>query len=212
MSYAANLWLFFVLLFGIISVPGMDSLFVLANGLKGGRRAGLAATSGIMAGGVFHSVYGVFGAGYIATRLPVAYSLMLLAGGGYMLWIGASLIRSSIRVDRVPEVGRREILGIFRQGAVTCLLNPKAYLFTMAVYPQFIRPDYGPLFSQMLVMAALVAGTQLVLYGALALAADRARAWLTGNPAATIWTGRIAGGLLIAVTLLTLWSGLLHHP
>src|SRR5215475_11561517 len=51
MSYAENLWLYFLLLFGIIIVPGMDMLFVLANALTGGRGAGLAATAGIMLGG-----------------------------------------------------------------------------------------------------------------------------------------------------------------
>src|SRR5437899_11483956 len=48
MSYTENLWLFFILLFGIIAVPGMDMLFVLANALTGGGNRGLAATAGIM--------------------------------------------------------------------------------------------------------------------------------------------------------------------
>ena len=38
MSYTENLWLFFILLFGIIAVPGMDMLFVLANALTGAAR------------------------------------------------------------------------------------------------------------------------------------------------------------------------------
>jgi threonine/homoserine/homoserine lactone efflux protein len=50
MSYAENLWIFFILLLGIIIVPGMDTLFVLANALTGGRRPGFAAIAGIMAG------------------------------------------------------------------------------------------------------------------------------------------------------------------
>lgn len=208
MSYAANLGLFFGLLFGIIIVPGMDSLFVLANGLNGGRRAGLAATAGIMAGGVFHSLYGVFAAGFIARHLPVVYVVLLLLGGGYMLYIGVTLIRSSITVTDVPEVGRRHLGTVFRQGAITCLLNPKAYLFTMAVFPQYIRPAYGPLWRQALVLALMVALTQAVVYGSLALAAGKARAMLLGNPQATVWTGRTVGGLLILVTVLTLWNGL----
>ena len=210
MSYAANLWLFFVLLFGIIIVPGMDSLFVLANGLNGGRRAGMAAVMGIVAGGVFHSLYGVFGAGLIAARLPALYLAMLLVGGGYMLWIGYTLIRSSIRIDHVPDdlVTRRGWWGIFRQGMVTCLLNPKAYLFTMAVFPQYIRPDYGPLWRQALVVGLMVAATQFGVYGGVAVAAGKARSFLLGTPGATIWTGRIAGAVLIVVTLLTLWNGL----
>src|SRR6202012_907158 len=40
MSYTENLWLFLLLLFGIIIVPGMDMMFVLANALTGGRRTG----------------------------------------------------------------------------------------------------------------------------------------------------------------------------
>ena len=40
MTYTANLWLFLTLLFGIIIIPDMDMMFVLANALMGGRRAG----------------------------------------------------------------------------------------------------------------------------------------------------------------------------
>lgn len=208
MGYAANLWLFFILLFGIILVPGVDMLFVLASGLNGGRKLGLAATAGIIAGGIFHSIYGVFGAGLIARSLPMLYTLMLVVGGGYMLWIGWTLIRSSITVSEVPTAGPRETATAFRQGFVTCLMNPKAFLFTMAVFPQYIRPDFGPLWRQALVMGLMVAATQLGVYGIIALGAAKVRGLLLSNPAATAWTGRIAGGMLIAVTLLTLWSGL----
>ena len=38
MTYAENLWLFFTLLFGIIIVPGMDMVFVLANAITGSIR------------------------------------------------------------------------------------------------------------------------------------------------------------------------------
>ena len=58
MNYTENLWLFFVLLFGIIAVPGMDMLFVLANALTGGSNRGLAATAGIMLGGAVHTLNG----------------------------------------------------------------------------------------------------------------------------------------------------------
>ena len=51
LAYLEHLWLYFVLLVGIVVVPGMDMMFVLANALTGGRRAGLAATAGIMLGG-----------------------------------------------------------------------------------------------------------------------------------------------------------------
>ena len=208
MTYTENLWLFFTLLFGIIVVPGMDMIFVLANSLTRGRTAGLAATAGIIAGGLVHSLYGAVGVGLLASLMPVLFKPLLIAGALYMAWIGVSLIRSSITVDHVGPADTRSNWEAFRRGAVTCLINPKAYLFMLAVYPQFLRPDFGPLAPQATIMAAMTAATQLAIYGGLAVAAGHARQFLVGNGSATIWVGRIAGLLLLAVSMLTLWEGL----
>ncbi|MCC2608954.1 LysE family translocator [Neorhizobium petrolearium] len=207
MTYAENLWLYFTLLFGIIVVPGMDMIFVLANALTRGRMAGLAATSGIMAGGLVHSLYGALGVGLLASLMPVLFKPLLILGALYMAWIGLGLLRSSIIVDHVGPADTRSNWEAFRRGAVTCLINPKAYLFMLAVYPQFLRPDFGPLAPQAAIMAAMTAGTQFAVYGGLAVAAGRAREMLVGNGKATVWVGRIAGLLLVLVCLLTLWEG-----
>lgn len=98
MTYSQNLWLFFTLLFGIRVVPGMDMIFVLANALTRGRSAGLAATGGIVAGGLVHSLYGAVGVGLLATLVPVLFKPLLIAGALYMAWIGVTLIRSAITV------------------------------------------------------------------------------------------------------------------
>jgi len=124
-----------------------------------------------------------------------------------MAWIGLGLLRSSIIVDHVGPADTHSNWEAFRRGAVTCLINPKAYLFMLAVYPQFLRPDFGPLAPQAAIMAAMTAGTQFAVYGGLAVAAGRAREMLVGNGKATVWVGRIAGLLLVLVCLLTLWEG-----
>ncbi len=207
MTYTENLWLFFTLLFGIIVVPGMDMIFVLANSLTRGRTAGLAATAGIMAGGLVHSLYGAIGVGLLATLMPVLFRPLLIGGALYMAWIGFTLIRSSITVEHVGPADTRSNWEAFRRGAITCLINPKAYLFMLAIYPQFLRPDFGPLAPQSAIMAVMTAGTQLAIYGGLAVAAGRARSALVGNAGATIWVGRVAGVLLLVVSLFTLWEG-----
>jgi threonine/homoserine/homoserine lactone efflux protein len=79
MTYAQNLWIYFVLLFGIIIVPGMDMFFVMANALIGGRLRGLAATAGIMLGGIFHTIFGAFFVGVISQLAPLVLQLILLA-------------------------------------------------------------------------------------------------------------------------------------
>jgi threonine/homoserine/homoserine lactone efflux protein len=207
MDYHQSLWLYFTLLFGIIIVPGMDMLFVLANALTGGTRRGLAATSGIMLGGAVHSAYGAAGVGILVAMLPGVFNLLLFAGVAYMIWIGVSLMRSSIKVEAVGPGTARSTWKAFRQGAVTCLVNPKAYIFVLAVYPQFIKPEYGPIWLQGLIMGIMTVLTQLAVYGTLAMTAGRSRDLLLSNPNTTAVIGRLAGLLLVVISAISLWQG-----
>jgi threonine/homoserine/homoserine lactone efflux protein len=208
MSYAENLWLFFVLLFGIIAVPGMDMLFVLANALTGGGNRGLAATAGIMLGGAVHTLNGAIGVGLLMHFVPMLFTPLLIVGAAYMAYIGVSLMRSSITVGNDGPAGSRSAWKAFRQGLVTCLINPKAYLFILAVYPQFLKPAYGPIWMQATIMGLLTVATQAAIYGGLAVTAGRSRGLLVDNPKATIFAGRAAGLLLFAVSIFTAWEGL----
>jgi threonine/homoserine/homoserine lactone efflux protein len=208
MGYAENLWLFFILLFGIVAVPGMDMLFVLANALTGGRDRGLAATGGIMVGGMVHTLNGAVGVGILMHFVPILFKPLLFAGAAYMAFIGIMLMRSSITVGQNGPTGSRSAWRAFRQGLVTCLINPKAYLFVLAVYPQFLKPDYGPIWVQATVMGLMTVLTQAAIYGGLATTAGRSRNLLIANPRATILAGRAAGLLLFAVSVFTAWEGL----
>ena len=207
MSYGENLGIFFALLAGIIIVPGMDMLLVFANALTGGRRAGMAATAGIMLGGVFHTALGVLGVGLVLKFAPGLFAVLLLAGASYMAWIGLTLARSSVTVSLAGAPESRSPWVAFRQGALTSVINPKAYLFTLSVFPQFIAPRYGSLWGQGLVLGGLVALTQLGVYGGLALLAGRSRDALLSHPRATIVTTRVIGLLLMVAAVLTAWNG-----
>ena len=212
MTYAENLWLFFTLLFGIIIVPGMDMVFVMANSLTGGRASGLTATAGIMAGGVVHTLYAALGVGFLLHMVPELFNLLLLLGAGYIAWIGISLAKSSIAIASVEPGARLSLWTSFRRGALTSLLNPKAYLFMLAVYPQFLKPQFGALWFQVLIMALMIAATQLAVYGGLALAAGRSRDVIVSSPRATAIIGKTVGVVLIAVAALTAWQGWTSMP
>ena len=188
----------------------MDMLFVLANALTGGRRAGLAATAGMLAGGACHTLFGTVAVAALSTLIPALSPVMLVLGAAYMIWIGISLARSSITVDSVEGGVRHSSAKVFGQGLLTCLLNPKAWTFILAVYPHFMKPAYGPLWSQAVVMGAMTMVIQLIVYGGLALAAARGRKALLSSPALTIGLGRAAGWMLVAVAsymLVRSWQG-----
>jgi threonine/homoserine/homoserine lactone efflux protein len=206
MTYAHNLWLFAVLVFGIIIVPGMDMFFVIANALTGGRARGMMATAGVMTGGVFHTVFAAAFVGAMTALPGVVFTAILLAGAAYMVWVGWTLVKSSITVDRLGSDGAASMRQAFMQGFITCVLNPKAYMFTLAVYPSFMLPKWGPVWGQAMAMGVITVATQAIIYGGLGLAAAKSRDFLVGSPYVTIWIGRVAGALFLVVAAWTVWT------
>jgi threonine/homoserine/homoserine lactone efflux protein len=61
-----------------------------------------------------------------------------------MAWIGVTLLRSSVTIHAVEGASSRPPGWHSAKEQVTCLLNPKAYRFVLAVYSQFLLPQYGP--------------------------------------------------------------------
>ncbi|UXI68379.1 LysE family translocator [Tahibacter amnicola] len=98
MQHLMHLWLFFLVVFAVIVLPGMDMAYVMASGLVGGRRHGLLAVAGIVIGGVIHVAAAALGVGLLLKLVPGVFNAVLLAGATYMAWIGLSLLRS--RGDR----------------------------------------------------------------------------------------------------------------
>ena len=208
MDYAAQLWLFFVLVFAVVILPGMDMAFVLGSSLVGGRRSGLSAVAGLVAAGACHVAAGALGVGVLLTLVPGTLHAMLLLGALYVAWIGASLLRSRAGLGHAPPTDAgatpaRAHWATFRQAAATNLLNPKAYMFMLAVFPQFLRTEYGPVWQQALVLGAIIAGTQAGVYGALALAAGGARGWLGSRPSVGLALNRGVGVVLILAAAVT---------
>ncbi|WP_338870058.1 LysE family translocator [Myxococcus stipitatus] len=207
MTQTAHLWLFFVLVFGIVILPGMDMAFVLASSLVGGRRSGMSAVGGIIAGAVCHVAVGATGAAVLLTVMPSAFNALLWAGALYVAWMGLSLVRAPSAFRASPHASPRTALATFHQGALTNLLNPKAYVFMLAVFPQFLRPEYGPVWAQALALGAIIAVTQAAVYGAVVLAADRARGWLESRPSASTRVAQAVGGLMVLAAIVTVIEG-----
>ena len=195
------------MVFGIILLPGLDMTFVLASALVGGRSSGLAATAGIVAGGICHVTMGALGIAALLKLVPAAFNVVLLAGAAYIAWIGVSLLKSRAAFNEPAPQLARSPAATFRKGLVTSLLNPKAYLFTLAVLPQFLRPEYGDLGAQAVILWLIIAVTQAAIYGGLALAGDRARLWFAKRPSANAKLARGVGVLLLATAVYTAFEG-----
>jgi len=202
------LWLYFITVLGVIALPGMDMAFVLGSSIGGGRTAGLAAVAGLVAGGIGHMLLGATGLGIVLQLLPAALNVMLLAGAVYIAWIGWRLLRASSAAGLTLATGSRTHLQSFFGAMTTCLLNPKAYMFMLAIFPQFVRTEHGSIWAQASVLALITACTQIAVYGGVALAAARAAVNLNSRPELQVWLTRSVGATLLAAAAFTTWSGL----
>lgn len=205
---AGELAVYFALVFGIIVLPGMDMAFVLGNTLAGGRRAGMAAVVGTMAGGLCHMAMGVLGVALVLQLVPGLFTFMLLAGALYVAWIGVSLWRAPGGALDLGSPAQASPASAFRGAMLTSLLNPKAYLFTLAVVPQFVHPERGSVWWQAAALAIITAATQAGVYGSLALLAARSRRWLESDAGSQRLMLRVVALLLIGTAAFTAWQGL----
>ncbi len=210
MEQTSHLWLYFLMVFGVIVLPGMDMAFVLASALSGGRRTGAYAVAGIVFGGLCHTAAGALGFGLVFKLLPGLVNAMLVIGSLYIAWIGVSLLRvKAVGAADRPDLPAMSVMSrwaTFRRAAFTCLMNPKAYLFMFAIFPQFLRAEYGLVWVQALALAAITAVTQIAVYGSLAFTAGSAQGWLAARPMAGVWLARTAGAMLLVGAAITLWG------
>ena len=146
-----------------------------------------------------HTLFGTLAVAGLGRLVPAISGPMLVVGSAYMIWIGMALARSAIVVGPIERATLRSSGTVFFQAVLTCLLNPKAWLFILAVYPQFMKADYGPLWAQALVMGAMTALVQFVIYGGLAWTATVGRNSLVSNPRLTTWLGRGSGIALVVI-------------
>jgi homoserine/homoserine lactone efflux protein len=173
--------------------PGPTVMMISAYGFRGGFREALAAICGTQTGNAIWYVASVAGLGALVTAWPLAFTVLRLAGAAYLIWLGISEIRASVRPAdaSAPRLTR----GPYVQALLTQLGNPKALLFFAALLPQFLDTT-RPLMPQYALMFVIIfVGESIILsgYGWLAAAGGRAAS------SHAVWRERISGVVLIGL-------------
>ena len=207
MTATPKRWRCIAMVFGVVVLPGMDMAFVASSALTNGLRGGMTALAGIVVAGMLHVIVGATGVAALLVLWPAAFNALLVAGAIYMVWIGASILRSASAGGGGGQAATATPTAtgaIFRRAALTCLLNPKAYAFMLAVFPAFIRSTDYSMPVQALRLGTVIALTQLVVYGAVAVFVAQAQRWTGASAHGQRWAARIVGVALIAGAALTL--------
>lgn len=174
----ASLALFMTATLALNLAPGPDMLYVSTRSLAQGRRAGVISALGIAAGAVVHTVAIASGLAALLRALPLAYEIVRFAGAAYLIWLGVQALRGKAGPASSKTLDRASEWAVFRQGAITNILNPKVALFFLAFLPQFVDPARGSVALQIVVLGCLFNTSGTIVNIAVAHLAASAGRWL----------------------------------
>ncbi|MFA6914942.1 MAG: LysE family translocator [Parachlamydiales bacterium] len=140
-----------ILTVGIISLvaaisPGPDFFIVLKNSLTHSRKAGFLTAFGVSLAVLIHLTYTLVGIGVLIIESPILYGVIKYVGVAYLFYIGLKSIISSfghatMNLEMAKSKKKITTFGAISQGFLTNLLNPKAAIFFISLFSQFIDPN-----------------------------------------------------------------------
>lgn len=195
-------WILLISIFGVAVIsPGPDFVVAIRNSILYSRMVGIFTAIGFALGVMVHVTYTLFGIAAVISQSIILFNLLKYAGAAYLLYIGVKALRSkgfeqNNGYDKDQVTGAMNPLQALWSGFLTNVLNPKATLFFLAVFSQFIGPE-TTMTSQLIYAGTCVIMTAL-WFSIVAI--------VLTNPTIksvflrfTKWIDRICGCLLIAL-------------
>ncbi|MFJ5112941.1 leucine efflux protein LeuE [Streptomyces sp. NPDC088551] len=162
----------------IVLLPGPNSLYVLSVAARRGIRAGYSAAAGVWCGDTILMVLSAAGVASLLQANELAFGIVKFAGAGYLTWLAIGMMRAAwslwrARHERADAVAATSAPSAsasptpaerpYRRALVISLFNPKAILFFISFFVQFVDPGYAhPALS--FVLLGLLANVASALY------------------------------------------------
>ena len=187
----------------VTASPGPDNLMVLGVGMSRGRRQGMAFGLGCALGCLTHTLLASIGVSALLAASPTAFTVLKVAGGLYLVWLGIGAIRSrgGARVDGAAALPDESLGRLFAKGLFANSINPKVVLFFLSFLPQFVVASQGNASWQTAQLGLVFTAQACVLFGLLGYFSGAVGKWLNRRPRAGLWLDRVAGTIFIALGL-----------
>jgi threonine/homoserine/homoserine lactone efflux protein len=196
----------FVLAVVLISAsPGPAMALILRRAAIRGFRATVPTVLGIELGLYLWALAAAAGFAALVAASEAAYLVLRVVGAGVLMYLGGRALLAAWRergaasepIAVPPAPGRRGWWSAFGEGLAVNLANPKAAVFMLAFYPQFVPAD-APLFATTAALALLQVAIEMTLYLALAAGVARTGAWFR-RPTVRRRTEAASGTVLVAL-------------
>ena len=183
MDLVAALPAFVVAVLLISASPGPAMALILRRAALRGFRSAVPTVLGLEAGLYLWALLAAAGFAALVAASEIAYLVLRVAGTAFLILLGVRAWRAAWQQRRgaaeapePPAVSPARGRAAFGEGVVVMLANPKAAVFMIAFYPQFVPAD-RPLFATTALLALLQIAIELVFYLTLAALVARAGVW-----------------------------------
>ena len=149
----------------IILLPGPNSLYCLSVSAAHGAKKGYRTVAGIFLGDSILILVTVLGMGSLLKLYPVLFTAIKLLGGLYLSYLGTKLLISGYQTFRhraqIADAKPKLITApmsqnFFYRALLLSLTNPKAILFFLSFFVQFVEPTYPYPFLSFLILAIIL--------------------------------------------------------
>ena len=181
--------------------PGPDNLFVLVQAATRGRRAGLCVVLGLCTGLVVHTVAVALGLAAVFAASATAFTVLKLVGAAYLLYLAWQAFHAPASSDVVDAGTEPSMFSMYLRGVVMNLTNPKVVFFFLAFLPQFVRPEQGPVATQILWLGLLFILSTLLSFGIITVFASANSQRLRGSAKAQQALNRTAALVFCGLAL-----------
>ena len=142
-------------------MPGPNGALILRTVPQNGRRAGILNLAGIVSAFYTHGIFSILGLSALVLKTSQAFLVVKLLGSFYLLYLGVTSLwqafhlkhsstKTTNRKNNKNVIRKNKIL--FLEGFLTNLLNPKASMFYLAVFPQFISLEGDPVLESLVLV------------------------------------------------------------
>lgn len=181
----------------LIAIPGPAVLYIVAQSIDHGRRAGLVSTLGIEAGAMFHVAAATVGLSSLLASSATAFTIVKYAGAAYLVFLGIRrLLTKAEAEERAVMTTRRHF---FRDGVVVNALNPKTALFFLAFLPQFVDPGRGAAWLQILILGLVFILVAFVSDSVWAITAGTLGGWLKRSKGYLVFRRWVSGLVFVGL-------------
>ncbi len=170
----------------IILLPGPNSIFCLTVAGQYGAKTAYRAIAGIFIGDCILILATVLGAGTVLKNYPAVFWVIKILGGLYLAYIGFNLLKSGIQGWKKPmpispdiEVTPVVVAApkVFSRALTLSLLNPKAILFLLSFFVQFVDPKYAHPTVSFLVLGIILQTISMLYLNILVISGTRLVSW-----------------------------------